>query len=302
MAESIQHTFFLIKHSLRETKNHYLCSRLMYNLNAKRMKKVLLAVLAFCILQALVGVVMAVPMAILGIGPTDPTMCTIMGLALIISNILTFFICWKVLKVIEFPETFNGKGIIWKWGLIAIVASMMGVIAGDILSEIVDLPNMIEDMILKMAYNFWGVLAIAVIGPIAEELVFREGICGHLMRSGSGTWRAIWISAILFGVIHFNPAQVPFAILMGVILGIIYAKTGNIVLTSIIHILNNSIAMIEVHALGEKALDFSIVEWIGGTTVAGICIIVGFSGCAYLLRLFWEQPTPNPSQREGEPL
>lgn len=252
------------------------------------MKKVLLAVLAFCILQALVGVVMAIPMAIMGIGPSNSAMSTIMGLAIIIADILTFLICWKALKVIEFPETFNGKGIIWKWGLIAILASVMGIIAGDLLSEIMNLPNMIEDMILKMAYNFWGVLAIAVIGPIIEELVFREGICGHLMRNGSSAQRAIWISAILFGVIHFNPAQVPFAFLMGIILGVIYAKTGNIVLTSIIHILNNSFAMILVHALGEKALEYKMTEWIGGKYVAGVCIIVGFAGCAYLLRKFWE--------------
>ena len=113
------------------------------------MKKVLLAVLAFCILQALVGVVMAIPMAIMGIGPSNSAMSTIMGLAIIIADILTFLICWKALKVIEFPETFNGKGIIWKWGLIAILASVMGIIAGDLLSEIMNLPNMIEDMILE---------------------------------------------------------------------------------------------------------------------------------------------------------
>ena len=70
------------------------------------MKKVLLAVLAFCILQALVGVIVTIPMAIMGIKPTDPTMFTMMALAIIIADIITFLICWKALKIIEFPETF----------------------------------------------------------------------------------------------------------------------------------------------------------------------------------------------------
>ena len=252
------------------------------------MKKVLLAVLAFCILQALVGVIVTIPMAIMGIKPTDPTMFTMMALAIIIADIITFLICWKALKVIEFPETFLCKNFSLKWSLIAFVAAVMCIFAGDLLSEIMNLPNMIEDMMLGLARSFWGILGVAIIGPIVEELVFREGICGHLMRNGSSPWRAIWISSILFGIIHFNPAQVPFAILMGVILGVIYAKTGNIVLTSIIHILNNSIAIIEINALGDKVFDFSMVEWIGGKVVAGVCIIVGFAGCAYLLTKFWD--------------
>ena len=253
------------------------------------MKKVLLAVLAFCILQALVGVIVTIPMAILGIKPTDPTMFTMMALALIVADILTFLICWKALKVIEFPETFLCYNSSLKWSLIAFVAAVMCIFAGDLLSEIVNLPNMIEDMMMGLANNIWGLLGVAIIGPIVEELVFREGICGHLMRNGSSPWRAIWISSILFGIIHFNPAQVPFAILMGVIFGVIYAKTGNIVLTSIIHILNNSIAMIEVNVLGDKVKEFSMVEWVGGKVVAGVCIIVGFAGCAYLLTKFWDK-------------
>ena len=253
------------------------------------MKKALLAVLVFCIMQALSGIVLAVPM--MGTSSTAPSMFTIIGLALIVSGIATFLICWKGLRVIEFPQTFNTKDINWKWALVAIVGAFSGVFAGDILSEIASLPNLMEKTFEGMVNNVWGVLAIAIIGPIVEELVFREGICGHLIRTGSSPWKAIWVSAILFGIIHFNPAQVPFAILMGVILGVIYAKTGNIVVTSIIHIINNSFAVVQYWSLGEKAKDFSLTEWMGGNAVAGACVIVGFAVCFYLLRRFWEADT-----------
>ena len=55
------------------------------------------------------------------------------------------------------------------------------------------------------------------------------------------------------------------------------------------HILNNSIAVIQAQMLGDKADDFSMVEWIGGNWVAGFCIIVGFTLCFYLLRKMWEE-------------
>ena len=54
--------------------------------------------------------------------------------------------------------------------------------------------------------------------------------------------------------------------------------------------------MFEVNVLGDKVKEFSMVEWVGGKVVAGVCIIVGFAGCAYLLRKFWKNSlTPNPS-------
>ena len=255
------------------------------------MKKALLAVLVFCIMQAIASVILVVPMTFMGLSSPHPATFTIIAMALIVSGIATFLICWKGLKVIEFPATFKGLGTKWKWALVAIIGAFSGVFAGDLLSEIANLPNIVEDTFEGLAENVWGTLAIAIIGPIVEELVFREGICGHLMRSGANKWKAIWVSAVIFGIIHFNPAQVPFAILMGVILGVIYVKTGNIVITSIIHVLNNSIAVVQYWVLGEKIEDFSMVEWIGGSYVAGICIIVGFALCYYLLRRFWESDT-----------
>jgi len=278
------------------------------------MKKALLAVLSFLLItQLLAGLAIVAVTLVLKIDIVDGPPPTLLGVMLILTYMLATLVCWKVLKVLEIPATFRTTGIKWGWALVAIVASVFGIMAGDLLSEQMNLPNLIENMVLDMAYNNWGILAIAVLGPIVEELIFREGVCGNLIRNGMNPWKAIWISSILFGLIHFNPAQVPFAILMGIILGMIYVKTGNIVVTSIIHILNNSFAIVLVRVLGDDAKDFSLTEWIGGNWIAGVCIIAGFSLCFYLIRMFWESnptlalpegegelPTPNPTQRGRE--
>jgi len=278
------------------------------------MKKALLAVLSFLLItQLLAGLAIVAVTLVLKIDIVDGPPPTLLGVMLILTYMLATLVCWKVLKVLEIPATFRTTGIKWGWALVAIVASVFGIMAGDLLSEQMNLPNLIENMVLDMAYNNWGILAIAVLGPIVEELIFREGVCGNLIRNGMNPWKAIWISSILFGLIHFNPAQVPFAILMGIILGMIYVKTGNIVVTSIIHILNNSFAIVLVRVLGDDAKDFSLTEWIGGNWIAGVCIIAGFSLCFYLIRMFWESNptlalpegegellTPNPTQRGRE--
>jgi len=208
-----------------------------------------------------------------------------MSIAYIYFMVIGVLVCWKALKVMEIPATFKASKMSVGWVLMALVAAFSGAFAGDLLVEITHMPNFIEDtMMEQLAYSFWGILTVAIVGPIAEELVFREGVCGYLARNGAKPGKAVWVSAVLFGIVHMNPAQVVVAMIIGFILGVIYIKTGNVVLTTIIHILNNSIAIIQMNVMGDKADEFSMVEWIGGNTIAIICIVVGLALCGYLLK------------------
>lgn len=259
----------------------------------KNMKRALLSVLTyFLISQILTAIVIGVVAVLCKLAGADCPIITVMTIAYIYFMITGVFVCWKALKVMEIPATFKASKMSVGWVLMALVAAFSGAFAGDLLVEITNMPNFIEDtMMEQLSYSFWGILTVAIVGPIAEELVFREGVCGYLARNGAKPWKAIWISAVLFGIIHMNPAQVVVAMIIGFILGVIYIKTGNVVLTSIIHILNNSIALIQMNVMGEKAKDFSMVEWVGGNTIAIICIIVGLALCGYLLKSLYLSPT-----------
>ena len=259
----------------------------------KNMKRALLSVLTyFLISQILTAIVIGVVAVLCKLAGADCPIITVMTIAYIYFMITGVFVCWKALKVMEIPATFKASKMSVGWVLIALVAAFSGAFAGDLLVEITNMPNFIEDtMMEQLSYSFWGILTVAIVGPIAEELVFREGVCGYLARNGAKPWKAIWVSAVLFGIIHMNPAQVVVAMIIGIILGVIYIKTGNVVLTSIIHILNNSIALIQMNVMGEKAKDFSMVEWVGGNTIAIICIVVGLALCGYLLKTLYLSPT-----------
>ena len=84
-------------------------------------------------------------------------------------------------------------------------------IAG-ILNEALDLTDTNQELFISMSHNIFGVLSIAIVVPILEEFLFRGAIEGHLLRKGWSPKWAILVSALIFGIIHGNPAQIPYAI------------------------------------------------------------------------------------------
>ena len=258
----------------------------------KQFLKPILAVVVFLFFQMVGGGVM---LAIQGFKNPDSLTTggmtinpTQLGITLIVTGLLTALTCWFTLKMIRMRQTFDASHINWSMACIAFLAAIAGIFATDLISEQLNLPNLMEEQFLNLAHNFWGILGVAVVGPVVEELVFRAGILGHMLRKGMEPWTAMIVSAILFGAIHMNPAQIPFAAIMGLLLAIIYYKTGNIVITSLIHIFNNSLAVVEMNLLGEEAKTFSYTEGMGGKFVAGVAIIVGIALCIILLQKFWK--------------
>lgn len=108
-----------------------------------------------------------------------------------------------------------------------------------------ELPNLVEqefDMVLR---NRWGYLTIGLLAPLSEELVLRGAVLRSLLRSSRlSPWGAIAISAALFALVHFNPAQMPHAFLIGLLLGWMYYRTDSILPGVAFHWVNNSIAYV----------------------------------------------------------
>lgn len=108
-----------------------------------------------------------------------------------------------------------------------------------------ELPNLVEqefDMVLR---NRWGYLTIGLMAPLSEELVLRGAVLRSLLRSSRlSPWGAIAISAALFALVHFNPAQMPHAFLIGLLLGWMYYRTDSILPGVAFHWVNNSIAYV----------------------------------------------------------
>lgn len=89
--------------------------------------------------------------------------------------------------------------------------------------------------------NILYAVCTMVIPPLTEEFVFRGVILNRLRKYGDGF--AILGSALLFGIFHGNFIQLPFAFIVGLVLAFIVVRTGNLWITIIIHVINNSFSI-----------------------------------------------------------
>ncbi len=85
-------------------------------------------------------------------------------------------------------------------------------------------------------------ISTAIVPALVEEFACRGLILGSLKKYGEGF--AIIASSAIFGMIHGNFEQIPFAFLIGLILGFITVKSGSIWLASITHSFNNAVSVV----------------------------------------------------------
>lgn len=99
-----------------------------------------------------------------------------------------------------------------------------------------------EDMIIPQDFNskiYYAITAV-ILAPIIEEIVFR-GIILNRFRTKWGIGKAIILSSVLFGILHYELA-VTGALTLGICLALIYLRTENILVPITIHFINNLIA------------------------------------------------------------
>lgn len=85
-------------------------------------------------------------------------------------------------------------------------------------------------------------IATAIVPALVEEFACRGIVLGLLKKHGEGF--AVVASSIVFGIMHGNFEQIPFAVVVGLILGYTYIKTNSIWICIVIHCANNAISVI----------------------------------------------------------
>lgn len=85
-------------------------------------------------------------------------------------------------------------------------------------------------------------LCIAIIPAITEEIAFRGIVLNFLRQYGDGF--AILVSSMLFGIIHGNFVQIPFAFIVGLVCAVLVVKTNSIIPSILLHLLNNGTSVL----------------------------------------------------------
>ena len=217
---------------------------------------------------------------------------SLLSLILMTVDILAVVCCYFLIHNIQFGATSDFSAIRWKPGMSAIAGGFLGALSISILTDSMELPDEVLQTSIAMSHNIWGLLTLVIVGPITEELLFREGIAGEMLRRGTNPWIEIMVSALAFSFMHLNLAQGLYALPLGIIFGIIYYKTGNIVLTSILHVLNNGIVVVQLYIMREDFTELSYSKWFGGDLKAYAAMLVLGALCIVLMGIFWKSYRP----------
>ncbi len=125
------------------------------------------------------------------------------------------------------------------------------------------------------------IFTVAVVPALVEEFAFRGVVMSHFRRFGNTF--AILASSVLFGLMHGNLVQIPFAFAAGCIMAYIDIITDSLLPSIILHFLNNLISAIG--GLGEQYLDFAGNNWLYfGIFLA--CFVVGIASVVCLAKKY----------------
>lgn len=244
------------------------------------MKNALIYTIVFAAIQVVVSMlVQGVWMLVMG--KESAMNATGMIITMAVFSVLTMVVfLWAKWSVVSRHWVRTRPWFVLFWCVLAALGALIPSVW--IQEHMPELPNIVEgefDMIMK---DRWGYLVVGLLAPLVEEMVFRGAVLRSLLRWKENPWIGIVISAVLFAVIHMNPAQMPHAFLIGLLLGWLYYRTDSIVPGVVYHWVNNTVAYVMYNLYPNP--DLTLVELFG--TEQKVLMALGCSLLIFLPSLF----------------
>ena len=198
------------------------------------------------------AVITALALAFSG-GNTEGVFSALGGSTALLATLGTAILTIIVMSIFrKKDEKFLGKDEhqwpVWK-AVIGIAVVCAAGVLGNYLIEISHLADIfpyyktIEETTFENQNPILLYLTVAVAGPLGEELTFRG-----MMQRRARVWMrpgwAIVISALVFGLCHMNMVQLIYAFPMGLLLGFLYEKSGNLLVPVLAHMAANAVTML----------------------------------------------------------
>lgn len=125
---------------------------------------------------------------------------------------------------------------------------------------------------------FIGIVVIALIPAVGEELVFRGFLQNKISRITNSPHLAIWMAAFLFSAIHFQFYGFLPRLMLGAMFGYLYLVSGQFHLPVVAHFTNNGLTLVLIYLKNKGSIGFdieseeSIPVYIG---IISICLTIG---------------------------
>lgn len=242
------------------------------------MKKALIYTLIFIGIQFVAGGLVTLAFQLSGGNGTGATALIITSAAASIVTVIVFLVAKWAIVSRHWLQTRPWFVLFW-----CVVASLGALVPSMWLQELMpELPNTAEeafDMIMK---DRLGYFVVGLFAPLTEELVFRGAILKALLQWKPNPWVGIVISALLFALVHMNPAQMPHAVLVGLLLGWMYYRTDSVIPGVVYHWVNNTVAYVMYNLYPDP--DMTLVELFGSQR--SVLMALAFSLCIFLPALY----------------
>ncbi|MBD1398989.1 CPBP family intramembrane metalloprotease [Pontibacter sp. JH31] len=145
-----------------------------------------------------------------------------------------------------------------------------------------------------------GLLVIAVIPAIGEELVFRGVMQRQVHRWSGNAHVAVWVAAIIFSTIHVQFFGFVPRMLLGALFGYLYLWSGNIWVPIVAHFFNNGFTVFLLYLQQTGAIDFNVesTEPMPFYTIL-LSAVLSAAVIYYLYKQFMQTPTRPESIAEA---
>ena len=129
-----------------------------------------------------------------------------------------------------------------------------------------------------------GLIVIAVLPAIGEEIVFRGVVQRKLIEGGLNAHISIWFAAILFSAIHVQFFGFVPRMLLGALFGYLYYWSKDLRLAILAHFVNNGFMVGMVYANQTGMIEYDIENSESPTLVSLIIFAIITAGILFLLR------------------
>ncbi|MGI9415314.1 MAG: CPBP family intramembrane glutamic endopeptidase [Hyphomicrobiales bacterium] len=153
-----------------------------------------------------------------------------------------------------------------------------------------------------LTVNGINILAMVVVGPIVEEVLFRGFLFNRLWQKYS-LKTAVIISSVAFALLHI---EIIGGIVFGVVLALIYARTHSLIGPILIHMSNNALIAVLLlwdGAVTGTATGQTLAEFRGDWWMAALGAVIGVPWIAWYSWTYLRQPAdPHPAAAETQPV
>ncbi len=150
--------------------------------------------------------------------------------------------------------------------------------------------SLIESMYATPEPTLHGIIlefiVMCLVPGFCEEFLFRGAILTNCLPFGRTN--AIVISSLLFALMHRNGGQILYAFAAGILLGLVYERTGSIWNCVILHTVNNFVSSVQSTLLWN--VKDALLSGVWYTVIETVIYFLGvISGGILLFRLFLQK-------------